>query len=236
LNGRDEFTKTAWSKSPERVPEPMRHICAPSVRSVVTATLVATVLDTATILIDETLEMHERFLGKLFNKAQRKHLDSFQEQGKAINDKVRLYALVGQALIEAKQSATDPFSEIEKLMTWEAFKSSVVEAAKLARPEEFDYLALVTQSYTSGSCEVAKNYPNFPAWTCKVVGGTTVHWAGCSLRFQEHEFRTKDVYGDIPGANLLNWPLTLAELEPYYDTQSSQARYTPSVKRIWQFC
>ena len=81
------------------------------------ATLVATVLDTATILIDETLEIHERFLGKLFNKAERKHLVSFQEQGKAINDKVRLYALVGQVLIEAKQSAADPFSEIEKLGT-----------------------------------------------------------------------------------------------------------------------
>ena len=50
-----------------------------------------------------------------------------------------------------------------------------------------------------------------------MVGGTTVHWAGCSPRFQEHEFRTKDVYGDIPAASLLNWPLTLGELEPYYD-------------------
>jgi TnpA family transposase len=111
------------------------------------ATLVAIVLDTATILIDETLEMHERFLGKLFNKAERKHLASFQEQGKAINDKVRLYALVGQALIEAKQNEADPFSEIEKLMTWEAFKTSVAEASKLARPEEFDHLAFLTQSY-----------------------------------------------------------------------------------------
>ena len=50
-----------------------------------------------------------------------------------------------------------------------------------------------------------------------LIGGTTVHWGGCSLRFQEHELRTKDMYGDIAGANLLNWPLTLAELEPYYD-------------------
>jgi hypothetical protein len=33
----------------------------------------------------------------------------------------------------------------------------------------------------------------------------------------DHEFRTKDTYGDIPGTNLLDWPLTLAELEPYYD-------------------
>ena len=111
------------------------------------ATLVACVLDTATILIDETLEMHERFLGKLFKKAEHKHLQTFQENGKAINDKVRLYALVGQALIEAKQNAADPFSEIEKLMSWDVFKTSVAEAAKLARPEEFDHLALVTESY-----------------------------------------------------------------------------------------
>jgi choline dehydrogenase-like flavoprotein len=71
---------------------------------------------------------------------------------------------------------------------------------------------------TSGSWQIAKDSPTFPAWTCKVVGGTTVHWTGCSLRSQEHEFRTKDVYGEIPRANLLNWPLTLAELEPYYDS------------------
>jgi len=83
--------------------------------------------------------------------------------------------------------------------------------------QSFAQLTWLDKRTTSGSCDLAKNYPNFPAWTCKVVGGTTVHWAGCSLRFQEHEFRTKDVYGDIPRASLLNWPLTLVELEPYYD-------------------
>ena len=31
------------------------------------------------------------------------------------------------------------------------------------------------------------------------------------------EFRAKDVYGDIAGASFLNWPLTLAELDPYYN-------------------
>ena len=111
------------------------------------ATLVATVLDTATILIDETLEMHERIVGKHFKKAERKHLQTFQENGKAINDKVRLYALIGSKLIEAKENAANPFTAIEKLMSWEAFKASVQEAAELARPGEFDYLALVIESY-----------------------------------------------------------------------------------------
>jgi len=55
-----------------------------------------------------------------------------------------------------------------------------------------------------------------PLWVCKTVGGTTVHWAGASLRFQEHEFRARTMYGNMPGANLFDWPITLQELEPFY--------------------
>jgi len=69
---------------------------------------------------------------------------------------------------------------------------------------------------TSGSWRVAKDFPNLPAWICKTVGGTTTHWAGASLRFQEHEFRALQTYGEVKGANLLDWPVTLAEMEPYY--------------------
>ena len=69
---------------------------------------------------------------------------------------------------------------------------------------------------TSGSWRVAKDFAGLPAWIVKAVGGSTIHWAGASLRFQEHEFKVKTTYGDIAGANLLDWPLTLAELEPYY--------------------
>jgi hypothetical protein len=112
------------------------------------AALVATALDTATILIDETLEMHERFLGKQFKKAERKHLRTFQENSKAINDKVRLYAIIGQTLIDARDKAVDPFAEVERLMPWDTFKASVEEAAKLARPGEFDFLALISDSYS----------------------------------------------------------------------------------------
>jgi choline dehydrogenase-like flavoprotein len=83
--------------------------------------------------------------------------------------------------------------------------------------QSFAQLAWLDKRTTSGSWRIAKDSPNFPANVCKVVGGTTVHWGGCSLRVQEHEFRAKDVYGDIERANLLNWPLTLDELEPYYD-------------------
>ncbi len=81
----------------------------------------------------------------------------------------------------------------------------------------FMQTAWLDKRTTSGSWRVSKDFPNLPAWICKTVGGSTVHWAGASLRFQEHEFQVRTVYGDIPGASLLDWPLTLKDLEPYYD-------------------
>jgi choline dehydrogenase-like flavoprotein len=82
--------------------------------------------------------------------------------------------------------------------------------------ENFVKISWLDKRTTSGSWRVAKDFSGLPAWICKTVGGSTVHWAGASLRFQEHEFKVKTTYGDIPGANLLDWPLTLADLEPYY--------------------
>ena len=80
----------------------------------------------------------------------------------------------------------------------------------------FAKISWVDMRTTSGSWRVAKDFPNLPSWIVKAVGGSTVHWAGASLRFQDHEFKTRTTYGDIPGANLLDWPITLQELEPYY--------------------
>lgn len=80
----------------------------------------------------------------------------------------------------------------------------------------FSQLAWTDKRTTSGDWRVSKDFPNLPAWIVKSVGGSTTHWAGASLRFQEHEFKTLSTYGKIEGANLLDWPVTLAELEPYY--------------------
>lgn len=81
----------------------------------------------------------------------------------------------------------------------------------------FLQLAWLDPRTTAGTWRVAKDFPGLPAWICKTVGGTTTHWAGASLRIQDHEFRARSEYGDVPGASLMDWPLTLADLEPYYD-------------------
>ena len=80
----------------------------------------------------------------------------------------------------------------------------------------FVQISWLDKRTTSGSWRVAKDFSGLPAWIVKAVGGSTVHWAGASLRFQEHEFKVKTTYGDVPGANLLDWPISLKDLEPYY--------------------
>ena len=82
--------------------------------------------------------------------------------------------------------------------------------------ESFTQLAWTDMRTTSGSWRVSRDFPNLPAWIVKSVGGSTVHWAGASLRFQEHEFKVRTAYGHIPGANLLDWPISLSEMEPFY--------------------
>jgi choline dehydrogenase-like flavoprotein len=50
--------------------------------------------------------------------------------------------------------------------------------------------------------------------TC--VGGSSVHFTANFWRFHEIDFIEHSKVGDIPGANFADWPITYADLEPYY--------------------
>jgi TnpA family transposase len=113
------------------------------------ATLTALVLELAATLTDEALNMFEHLVGQLFKKSERAHAEQFHASGKSINEKVRLYARVGQALIEARSSGGDAFAAIEAVLPWFKFELTVAEAQTLAQPEEFDYLALLDERYGS---------------------------------------------------------------------------------------
>jgi hypothetical protein len=113
------------------------------------ATLTALALDLTATLTDEALNMFEHLVGKLFKKSERVHAEQFHASGKSINEKVRLYVQVGQALIEARSRGGDAFAAIEAVLPWTKFESTVAEAQTLAQPEEFDYLALLDDRYSS---------------------------------------------------------------------------------------
>ncbi len=53
-------------------------------------------------------------------------------------------------------------------------------------------------------------------WNGSMVGGSSNLMSGYFHRMKPNDFRLKSVYGEIKGANVVDWPLNYEELEPYY--------------------
>lgn len=92
--------------------------------------------------------------------------------------------------------------------------------------EAFGQLSWLDPRTTSGDWRVAKDFSGLPAWIVKAVGGTTTHWAGASLRFQPHEWKAAETYGNVQGASLLDWPIDAEEMDPWYDLAEKKLNVT----------
>jgi len=50
----------------------------------------------------------------------------------------------------------------------------------------------------------------------RCIGGGTVHFTGNYWRFHEVDFHERSKWGELAGTGLADWPITYAELEPFY--------------------
>ncbi len=53
-------------------------------------------------------------------------------------------------------------------------------------------------------------------WNGSCVGGSSNFMSAYFHRLKPKDFRLRSEYGDIDGANVVDWPITYNELEPYY--------------------
>ncbi|WP_206482993.1 GMC family oxidoreductase [Thalassotalea sp. G2M2-11] len=53
-------------------------------------------------------------------------------------------------------------------------------------------------------------------WNGSVVGGSSNFMSGYFHRLKPIDFRLRSEFGDIDGANIVDWPISYQELEPYY--------------------
>ncbi len=113
------------------------------------AALVATILDLSASLTDQAMDVFDRLVGAMFRKAEGRHARAFQADARAINDKVRVFARVGAALVAGREQKQDGYEAIVALMSWEKFCASVAEAEALARPEEFDAYTNLGEHYAA---------------------------------------------------------------------------------------
>ena len=54
-------------------------------------------------------------------------------------------------------------------------------------------------------------------WNGSIVGGASNFMSGFFHRLHPDDFRLASKYGKIEGANIVDWPISYDELEPYYD-------------------
>lgn len=104
-----------------------------------------------------------------------------------------------------------------KVVLLEAGKRQSLETFSQVPGEAFGQLTWLDPRTQSGNWGVARDFPTLPAWHCKTVGGTTVHWTASAPRLQPWEMRAKSTYGGVPGASLIDWPISFEELEKYYE-------------------
>jgi len=55
-----------------------------------------------------------------------------------------------------------------------------------------------------------------PLWYARTVGGSSLHFTGNYWRFREIDFNERSKLGEIAGTGFTDWPISYAELEPYY--------------------
>ena len=54
-------------------------------------------------------------------------------------------------------------------------------------------------------------------WNGSMVGGSSNLMSGYFHRLKPNDFKLKSVYGEIKDANVVDWPISYEDLEPYYD-------------------
>ena len=86
----------------------------------------------------------------------------------------------------------------------------------------YDRLTWKDTRACTGASPIARDYPTAPTWTCKGVGGTTLHWAAMCPRGLPYEFRTRSTYGEVDGADVADWPFDYEEIEPFYREAESK--------------
>jgi choline dehydrogenase-like flavoprotein len=55
-----------------------------------------------------------------------------------------------------------------------------------------------------------------PAEYAQTVGGSSVHFTANFWRFRESDFMERSLLGPVSGTNFADWPISYADIEPYY--------------------
>ena len=114
------------------------------------------------------------------------------------------------------------------------YKVALLEKGRLIRRSEFskDELAYcrreiitpnpfkeyhLVETFEDGLWQETPTYTQgWGFWNGNIVGGSSNLMSGMFHRMHPNDFKLKSIYGDIEGANVVDWPIDYQTLEPYY--------------------
>ncbi|MGI4748442.1 MAG: DUF4158 domain-containing protein [Janthinobacterium lividum] len=102
------------------------------------AVLAATAVRLEQELTDATLSMADKLMGSLARKAERRTERKVMLSIRDLQAHVKAFAVVGNAVIAARNEQRDPIIAIEHEMGWQRFVRHVSQAATLVRPDVTD--------------------------------------------------------------------------------------------------
>ena len=117
---------------------------------------------------------------------------------------------------------------LAKELSTAGFEVVVLEQGPWILPSEFSHDEIKTflenqltndpqqQPQTFRKTPQDKAQKHFGVIYGRLVGGGSVHFTGNFWRFHEIDFVERSRRGEIPGTGFADWPLTYAEMEPYY--------------------
>lgn len=111
------------------------------------AMLVAIVLELTTKLTDDSIDMFDRMIGSMFAKAAQVKAERFHAGGKVIVERMGLLARVVRAVLEARETAADPFAAMANILPLEQLLPALEEAEKIVATEDFDCLGVMIEHY-----------------------------------------------------------------------------------------
>lgn len=77
---------------------------------------------------------------------------------------------------------------------------------------------VIEKKNTEGNWEAKSTYSTGNTfWNGNMVGGSTNLMSGYFHRMKPNDFKLLTTYGPIKGANIVDWPISYNDLEPYYD-------------------
>jgi choline dehydrogenase-like flavoprotein len=72
---------------------------------------------------------------------------------------------------------------------------------------------------------------NWSFWNGSLVGGSSNLMSGYFHRMKPNDFKLRSVFGEIKGANVVDWPISYEEMEPYYDKVEKVIGISGEVKK-----